>query len=152
MKFTCARTFASRRSRPTITRKPTVKPEVSAGIEELRRQFPTASIVAKEDGQGGARVVMDPVEIGPKYRPNLTWIGFDIPAQYPYADIYPVFIGADVVRADGLGFEAPITQGHSFDGRAAIQVSRRNSAAQNGSQRVPSRILKILDYLEKRAS
>lgn len=126
--------------------------EVSAGIDELRRQFTAASIVAKEDGQGGAIVVMEPVELGPKYRPTVTWMGFQIPAQYPYADIYPVFIGADVVRADGMPFEVPITPGHHFDGRPAIQVSRRNAAALNGSQRVPSRILKILAYLEKVAS
>jgi|SRR5579862_3642402 len=126
--------------------------EVTAGIEELKRQFPMACLVVREDGQGGAYIVMEPVALGQKYKPDATWIGFHIPSQYPYADIYPVFIGADVLRADGVAFVAPVTAGHQFEGRPAIQVSRRNSAAQGGSQRVPTKVLKVLDFLEKLAS
>ncbi len=126
-----------------------MKVEVSAGIEELKRQFSTSSFVVREDGQGGAYVVMDSVTLGPKYRPTVTWLGFQIPAQYPYADIYPVFIGAEVVRADGVPFVAPVTPGHQFEGRPAIQISRRNSGAQSGLQKVPAKILKVLDFLEK---
>lgn len=123
--------------------------EVSTGIEELKRQFSSSSFTVREDGQGGAYVVMEPVTLSPKYRPAVTWIGFQIPAQYPYADIYPVFIGGDIVRTDGFPFIAPVTPGHHFEGRSAIQVSRRNSAAQNGTQKAPAKILKILDFLEK---
>lgn len=128
-----------------------MKVEVSAGIEELKRQFSTSFFAVREDNQGGAYIVMEPVTLGPKYRPAATWIGFQIPAQYPYADIYPVFIGADVVRADGVAFVAPVTPGHHFEGRPAIQISRRNSAAQSGLQKAPIKILKVLDFLEKLA-
>lgn len=126
-----------------------MKVEVSSGIEELKRQFSSASFLVREDGQGGAYVVIDPVSLGPKYRPEATWIGFHIPPQYPYADIYPVFIGGNVMRANGVPFSAPVTPGHQFEGRPAIQVSRRNSAAQGGLQKVGSKILKVLDFLEK---
>src|SRR5713226_5928051 len=126
-----------------------MKVEVSAGIEELKRQFSTSSFAVREDGQGGAYVVMDSVTLGPKYRPTVTWLGFQIPAQYPYADIYPVFIGADVQRANGVAFQAPVTPGHSFEGRGAIQISRRSAAAQSGSQKAVAKILKVLDFLEK---
>jgi hypothetical protein len=128
-----------------------MKVEVSQAIEELKRQFATSSPTVREDGQGGAYVVMEPVALGPKYRPETTWIGFQIPAQYPYADIYPVFIGGNVVRADGVAFVVPVTAGHHFEGRAAIQISRRNSAAQSGLQKAPAKILKVLDFLEKLA-
>jgi hypothetical protein len=126
-----------------------MKVEVSAGIEELKRQFSTSSFAVREDGQGGAYVVMEHVTLGPKYRPAATWVGFQVPAQYPYADIYPVFSGGDVVRADGVAFVALVMPGHHFEGRPAIQVSRRNSAAQSGLQKVPAKILKVLDFLEK---
>jgi hypothetical protein len=126
-----------------------MKVEVSSGIEELKRQFSSASFLVREDGQGGAYVVIDPVSLGPKYRPEATWIGFHIPPQYPYADIYPVFIGGNVMRANGVPFSAPVTSGHQFEGRPAIQVSRRNNAAQGGLQKVGSKILKVLDFLEK---
>ena len=126
-----------------------MKIEVSGGIEELKLQFSNSAFSVREDGQGGAYVVMEPVTLGPKYRPAVTWVGFHIPAQYPYADIYPVFIGADVVRADGVAFVAPVTPGHHFEGRPAIQISRRNSSAKSGLQKAPSKILKVLDFLEK---
>jgi hypothetical protein len=126
-----------------------MKVEVSTGIEELKRQFSASSFTVREDGQGGAYVVMEPVCLGPRYRPESTWIGFQIPAQYPYADIYPVFIGAGVTRVDGVAFTVPVTPGHQFEGRLAIQISRRSGAAQNGLQKVTAKILKILDFLEK---
>jgi len=126
-----------------------MKVEVSNAVEELKRQVSTSSFAVREDGQGGAYVVMEPVTLGPKCRPETTWVGFQIPAQYPYADIYPVFIGGDVVRADGIAFVPPVTPGHHFEGRPAIQISRRNSAAQNGLQKAPAKILKVLDFLEK---
>lgn len=126
-----------------------MKVEVSSAIEELKRQFGAATFIVREDGHGGAYVIMEPIELSQKYRPCSTWVGFQIPAQYPYADIYPVFIGGDVVRADGIPFQAPITPGHNFEGRAALQVSRRNSAAQSGFQKAATKILKVLDFLEK---
>jgi hypothetical protein len=125
-----------------------MKVEVSAGIEELKRQFSAATFTVREDGQGGVYVVMDPVTLGPKFRPETTWLGFHIPAQYPYADIYPVFIGGNVGRANGVAFAAPVTPNHNFEGKPAIQVSRRNSAAPNGKQKVGAKILKVLDFLE----
>ncbi len=126
-----------------------MKVEVSSAIEELKRQFSAASFTVREDSYGGAYVIMEPLELGQKFRPVSTWIGFQIPAQYPYADVYPVFIGGDVVRTDGVPFQAPITPGHNFEGRAALQVSRRNSAAQSGFQKAAAKILKVLDFLEK---
>ncbi len=128
-----------------------MKVEISAGIEELKRQFCASCFVVREDGQGGAYVVMEPVTLGPRFKPTATWVGLHIPAQYPYADIYPVFIGADVVRADEVAFVPPVTPGHHFEGRPAIQISRRNSAAQSGSQKISAKILKVLDFLEKLA-
>jgi hypothetical protein len=125
-----------------------VKTEVSSGLEELKRQFNSSSFSVREDGRGGVYVVMEPVNLGPKYKPVSTWVGFQIPAQYPYADIYPLFIGADVVRADAIPFEVPVTHGHNFEGRPAIQVSRRTTTAQNGLQNVSTKILKVINFLE----
>jgi hypothetical protein len=125
-----------------------MKLEVSASIDDLKRQFNTASFTVREDGQGGAYVIIEPVSLGQRFVPAITWVGFQIPSQYPYADIYPVFIGAEVRRADGNSFVAPVTPGHSFEGRPAIQISRRNSAAQNGLQRASAKVLKVLDFLE----
>jgi hypothetical protein len=125
-----------------------MKAEIFSAIEELKRQFSSSEVQAAEDGQGGAYVFVEPVSLGTKFKPDRTWIGFQIPAQYPYADIYPVFIGSDVARVDGVAFNAPVTPGHNFQGRSAIQVSRRNGAAQSGLQKVTTKVLKVLDFLE----
>ena len=127
-----------------------VKAEVGEAIEELKRAFPSSELtVVSEDGQGGARVVVECVAIGARYEPQQSWLGGHIPAQYPYADIYPVFMDAAVQRRDGKAFEAPITEGHNFCGRPAIQISRRNNRIQNSGQTAVAKFLKILDFLEK---
>lgn len=126
-----------------------MKVEVSASIDELRRQFAAANFIVREDNQGGAYVIIEPVTVGSKFIPPVSWLGFQIPPQYPYADIYPVFIGGNLRRADGQPFVPPVTPGHTFEGRPAIQVSRRNTVAQSGKQRASTKILKVLDFLEK---
>lgn len=126
-----------------------MKPEVANAIEELRRKFPDSVVNAIEDNDGGAYVFLEGVDVGERYTPHQTWLGAHIPALYPYADIYPVFMGGDVRRADGIAFAAPITQGASFSGRPAIQISRRNNLAQQHPQPAYSKFLKVLDYLEK---
>ena len=126
-----------------------VRAEVGKAIEELKRAFPDSEITVSEDEQGGAHVIVESVTIGWRYEPERSWLGGHIPAQYPYADIYPVFMDAAVRRRDGKAFEAPITEGHSFCGRLAIQISRRNNRMQNSEQTVVAKFLKILNFLEK---
>ena len=126
-----------------------VKAEVGEAIEELKRAFPSSEFTVSEDGEGGARVVVENVSIGARYEPAHSWLGGHISAHYPYADIYPVFMDAAVRRRDGNDFEAPITEGHDFCGRPAIQISRRNNRMQNSGQTAVAKFLKILDFLDK---
>lgn len=126
-----------------------MKTEVTVAIEELKRQFSGASVTSNEDGSGGAYVTIEPLSLSNRFTPTSTWLGFHIPPSYPYADIYPVFIGKEVSRVDGKNFEPPITRGHNFQGRGAIQISRRNGAAEAGLQKATTKILKVLYYLEQ---
>jgi hypothetical protein len=126
-----------------------MKLEVTQAIEELKRKFPGSPVTVTSDGNGGARVILDEVQIGPRFMPERTWLGAHIPALYPYADIYPVFMGANVVRADGVQFQAPITPNANFEGRPALQISRRNNLAQQYPQPAYTKFLKVLDFLQK---
>ena len=126
-----------------------MRAEVIGAIEELKNQFGGAPLTVSEDGQGGAHVIVELVPIGPRFRPDKTWMGAHITAQYPYADIYPVFIGGDVIRVDGVPFAAPITPVPNFQGRQALQISRRNNAIGSGPQTAVAKFLKILDFLER---
>lgn len=126
-----------------------MKTEVTKAIAALEKQFSPSPVSVSPDNEGGARVIIDDAEIGPKFVPSRTWIGFHIPAMYPYADIYPVFIGGDVKRADGRNFEAPVTPGQAFENRQAIQVSRRTASASDGRQSAVAKILKVIRFLEE---
>lgn len=125
-----------------------MKPDVTEAIEELKRAFPSSVVTANEDGQGGAYVFVETMDIGARFVPSVTWMGGHITAFHPYADIYPVFVDAAVRRADGRGFDAPITHGHNFAGRPAIQISRINNQIQYCPQTAVAKFVKILDYLE----
>lgn len=123
--------------------------DVAEAVEELRKAFAPSEVTVTEDQQGGAYVVVESVEIGARYNPSVTWLGAHIPALYPSADIYPVFTAADVHRVDGRDFQAPVTRGHTFNARPAIQISRRNNQIHLAPQTAIAKFAKILDFLEK---
>jgi hypothetical protein len=125
-----------------------MKLEVSQAIEELGRKFPGCDLTFEDDGSGGARVLLDNVDLGDKLAPAQGWLGGHITGLYPYADIYPLFIGAEVKRANGHAFVAPITTGHMFRGRPALQISRRNNRMQPIGQPAYAKFLKVLDFLK----
>ena len=126
-----------------------MKQDVANAIEELKRAFPSSQVCNREDGSGGAYVIVEDVAIGDRYRPSSTWVGGHITALYPYADIYPLFMGDGVRRVDGVAFEAPVTPGAQFFDRAALQISRRNNHTQNYPQTAVAKFLKVLHFLEE---
>lgn len=122
--------------------------DVVDAIAELERAFPDAPVHVVEDGSGGARVRIEDVDLGERFTPRRTWIGGHLTALYPNADIYPVFIGADVQRSDGVPFIVPITSGATFMDRPALQVSRMNNQLHLARQTALSKFNKILHFLE----
>lgn len=122
--------------------------DVVDAIAELRRAFPSAVVEVAEDGSGGARVRVEPVDLGERFDPRLSWMGGHLTSLYPNADIYPVFIGAEVRRCDGKPFEVPITTGHTFMDRPALQVSRMNNQLHLARQTALSKFVKIVHFLE----
>lgn len=126
-----------------------MKTDVSNAIADLQRAFPCSTIDVIADGEGGASFTIEKLDLGDRYKPREAWLGAHIPAQYPYADIYPLFMDPAVQRSDGVPFEAPITHGAQFNGQPAIQISRRNNHAQTHPQTAVSKIVKVLDFLEK---
>ena len=126
-----------------------MKLEVLNAIEELKRAFPLSAVLSREDGNGGAYVIVEEVAIGCRYQPSSTWIGGHLTAFYPYADIYPLFIADNVHRVDGVPFQPPVTHGAQFLERPALQVSRRNNHTQHYPQTAVAKFLKVLHFLEQ---
>ena len=126
-----------------------MKQDVAKAIEELKQAFPSSAVCSREDGSGGAYVIVEEVAIGDRFRPSSTWVGGHITALYPYADIYPLFMGDNVRRVDGVAFEVPVTAGAQFFDRSALQISRRNNHTQNYPQKAVAKFLKVLHFLEE---
>lgn len=122
--------------------------DVSQAIDELKRAYPDSTVTIVDDGQGGAYVIIETVDLGPRFNPQTSWMGGHIAALYPAADIYPVFIDACVTRADGKPFEAPVTPNATFQGRPALQVSRVNHQIHLAPQTAVMKFAKIRHFLE----
>lgn len=126
-----------------------MKLDVATAIEDLKRAFPSSEVYCQEDGSGGAHVIVEEVNIGDQYHPSNTWLGAHIPPLYPFADIYPLFIGDDVRRVNGVAFTAPVTPGARYLDRAALQISRRNNHTQNYPQTAVAKFVKVLHFLKE---
>jgi hypothetical protein len=121
--------------------------EVLAAVEELKRAFAPSELTVVPDGQGGARVVVEDIDLGEHFEPQRAWMGGHINALYPNADIYPMFMAAEVRRANGKAFEVPITPGATFLDRPALQISRMNNQIHLAPQTAVSKFQKILHFL-----
>lgn len=122
-------------------------PEVERAVEAIRCSFEGATVTVEEDGAGGAYVFIEPVDLGARFSPSTTWVGGHLTAQTPYSDVYPVFMGANVAWANSRAFSAPVTAGHTFRGRAAIQVSRRANKRDPKFEPPVAKFNKVLHWL-----
>lgn len=121
---------------------------VAEAVAEIGATFPDSTVATVEDG-GGVWVVIDPVDIGPSWTPRLTTLGFHVANTYPYADVYPHFVGADVCRADGGGHIEAVTPNGSFNGQPAVQVSRRSNRWNPANDTAALKARRVLDWLRE---
>lgn len=126
-----------------------MKTEVAVALDEIRATFTGHAVVVREDGEGGAFVIIEGVDPGSIYSQREIWIGFRITFQYPYADVYPHYVRADLARVDGkvLGDGTSL---NSFEGRAAVQVSRRSNQLNPATDTAVRKLLKVLEWLRTR--
>ena len=122
---------------------------VAAAVDEIRAAFPDAAVSVREDDDGGAYVTVDAVDPGSPYLQRETWVGFQITFPYPNADVYPHFVRPDLARVDGqpLGEATSLS---SFDGRQAVQLSRRSNRLNPASDTAALKLVKVLEWLRSR--
>ena len=125
-----------------------MKPEVVKAVEELTVGFADAEVVACGAGDGGAIVTIDPVDPGPAYVPRETWLKFLIAYQYPYADVYPLFVRPDLARIDGQSHGEGITL-TSFHGEPALQLSRRSNRLDPAIDTAALKVAKVVQWLHE---
>jgi hypothetical protein len=137
-------------------------PEVKEAIEDIAASFPDAGLAVVDDGQGGAFVTADPVELGQPYAQATTWFGFHITNACPYADVYPLFVRGDLSRLDGKPLGEAMGAGNTFPPvgapvssqmphRPAVQVSRRSNRRDSSGIETPViKLLKVIRWLKSR--
>lgn len=124
-------------------------PEVHQTIEEIRATFPKCPLSVQEDGEGGARVVIENVPLGGPFAQESTWVGFQVTFQYPYADVYPHYVRGDLSRSDGGPLGAALSP-TTWQDRQAIQVSRKSNQHDAGIDTACTKLLKVLTWLRSR--
>jgi hypothetical protein len=124
-------------------------PAVAVAVEEIKAAHPGATITVREDGDGGVFMTVEPVDPGAVYTQRGTWIGFQITFQYPYSDVYPHFVRADLARHDGQPLGEAMSPA-SFEGRSAIQISRKSNRLNPATDTAAVKLMKILEWLGSR--
>ncbi len=124
-------------------------PAVQQAIAEIRSAMSDCALVVREDDEGGAWVIVDDVKLGRQYMHETTWIGFRVTFAYPYADVYPHFVRGDLARVDGQPLGEAMSAS-TFEGRPAIQVSRRSSHLDPVRDTALLKLGKVLDWLRRR--
>lgn len=97
---------------------------VEDAIRALHNAFPNRVDVSPLP-DGGAKIVVQGVELGAPYAQSDTWFGFTLTYLHPYADIYPHFVRPDLSRLDAAPLGEAIHLNNSFYGETAVMVSRR---------------------------
>lgn len=124
-------------------------PPVSQAVDEIKQTFEGVTVVARDDDEGGAYVRIEPVDPGSPYAQRETWIGFRVTAQYPYADVYPLFVRHDLSRTDGAALGEGLSP-CTFDGQPAVQVSRRSNHLDPSTDTAALKVLKVLRWMASR--
>jgi len=131
--------------------------DVRQAIEELKTSFSDHEVRTLEDGDGGAYVLVEDLDLGERYAPPTSWVGFHITHPYPDADVYPHFISGDVRYlgagpTPNSGFPEGIAPGHAMPGfnLPAIQISRRSNRWNPDRDTAALKLARVLDWIRSR--
>lgn len=123
--------------------------KVAAALDELAITFQGAKLITEPDGAGGTRVCLEPVVLGEPFQQAEIWIGAHLPAQLPYADVYPLFVSANLTRLDQGALGEGLSAGHTFMSRPSVQVSRRSNNVDFENQTAAMKFQKVLQWLKE---
>jgi len=123
---------------------------VAKAIVEIERCVVPATVMVRDDDEGGAWVIVQDVPLGGPWAEPTTWIGFRISYTYPYSDVYPHFVRRDLTRTDGAAPMGEAMSHTAFEGREAIQISRVSNKRDPARETAAIKMLKVLAWLRTR--
>lgn len=118
---------------------------VKQAIKEVKDVFPSCS--ARQDGDGGAYVIVEDVHLSDTYNQDSTWIGFHILRSYPYAPIYPHYVRNDLSRKDNQSIGSAAHPSQPFEERQAILISRRSRSHDPATDTALLKLQKVIEWL-----
>ncbi|MBI4932899.1 MAG: hypothetical protein HY828_03410 [Actinobacteria bacterium] len=128
----------------------TVASAIESAIDDLRRHFGNNSVTVLGHDTGGTWVRVDGVALGGVWIQATTFVIVHLASTLPFADIYPIFVRADLGRADGRPLQTPVTPGHQAGPIGAqvpaAQVSRR-TRGDASRQTAGQKITKVIEWL-----
>jgi hypothetical protein len=125
-------------------------PEVQQAIKELETAYVGHRVDVEAEVQGGAYVIVYDLVLGDSYVPSTTWFGFLITFQYPRADVYPHFVDPQLRRADGRSLGEGFSGPTQWQGRSAVQISRRSNRLNPAIDTASTKLAKVIEWVKSR--
>lgn len=128
-----------------------LKGAVRDALDGVVTQFDHGRVRTTPDGQGGAWVEIVDEPLGAPYIQPETFVIALLPFNLPNADVYPLFVRADLARLDGQGL-GPCFQPSSVHisgeaaPRPAVMVSRR-TRGEFQIQTAAQKIAKVIEWI-----
>jgi hypothetical protein len=132
-----------------------LKDDVKVAIDEIRNAHPDNTVSVEEDGDGGAFVEVDNLVLGQQYDPEKSFVRFRITFQYPFADVYPHFVVAELKRKDskplGESFHSNNEGWQPPTGTTkTTMVSRRSERRDPTTETAAIKLEKVLAWIRSR--
>jgi hypothetical protein len=124
--------------------------QVEAAVAEIRASYGEEKVDMMPLDDGGARVIVRDLFLSDTYDPNVTWVGFIISFQYPYADVYPHYLDAKVKRRDGAPLGERFSGTTTWQDRECIQVSQSSKQLDATVDTADLKLAKVLDFIRTR--
>ena len=137
-----------------------MKPAVVEAIRQLEEGAPGGVVESREDGSGGAYVLVRALDLGKAYAPSESWIAFHLTWTYPDGDVYPHFMDHAVSYIGGAApnvhpegnLPTSLARGNMVPGfeLPAIQISRRSQRWNPETDTALHKLLRVLDFIRSR--
>jgi hypothetical protein len=126
---------------------------VQHAVEEIRNAYRGHALDVLPDNEGGVFVKVHDLPLGEQYEPTSSWVAFRITFQYPFADVYPHYCVANLVRKDncvlGDGFSKNTWKSPAGE-EAATMISRRSNQLNAATDTAALKLAKILDWIKNK--
>lgn len=125
-----------------------ILPEVEKAVAEIRAAFSDKEIQVVTSTDGGAEVTIEGIDLGECYEPQETFVGFRIHSTYPFSQVYPHFLRADLRKANDASLPTPgMTRGQQWRSQPAIMVSRSSRNWDPSQDTAVGKLYKVLEWV-----